>query len=257
MHPSLHSFRTGHKTLNKSPTRHRPVWANMWTPAPEFSFAKFVAFAFLASLPFLMIVDAANARGKPGKFDYYALALSWSPTFCASSAGRNAKQQCGRTRRFSFVVHGLWPQYHKGWPENCRRKAPYLQARFIRSLYDIMPSKRLIIHEWRKHGTCAGLSADKYFATVRELFNQIKIPARYLSPTRTILTSPQQMVTDFIKTNRNLKANMMSVQCGNSTKRARLREIRICFSRNGKLRNCGRNEARSCRARQLVLPPVR
>lgn len=182
MHLSLHSFRTGHKTLNKPLIRHRPVWANMWTSAPELPFAKFLILAFLILLPFLMIADAANARGKPGKFDYYALALSWSPTFCASPAGRNAKQQCGRTRRFAFVVHGLWPQYNKGWPEHCRRKAPYLQDRFIRSLYDIMPSKRLIIHEWRKHGTCAGLRADKYFALARKLFGQIKIPARFVVP---------------------------------------------------------------------------
>ena len=95
-----------------------------------------------------MLADGANARGKPGKFDYYALALSWSPTFCASPAGRKAKQQCDRARQYAFVVHGLWPQYHKGWPENCRQKAPYLKNQLIRSLYDIMPSKRLIIHEW-------------------------------------------------------------------------------------------------------------
>ncbi len=199
----------------------------------------------------------AIARGKPGKFNYYALTLSWSPTFCASPAGRKSHQQCGGQRRFAFVVHGLWPQYHRGWPQYCRQRAPYLSKNLIRSTYDIMPSKGLIIHEWKKHGTCSGLSADAYFNLARELFGQIKIPARYLSPNKTILTTPGQLVEDFIKTNRYLKRNMISVHCGNTTKRARLSQVRICFSRKGQLIRCGRNEARQCRARQLTLPPVR
>lgn len=199
----------------------------------------------------------ATARDRPGNFDYYALTLSWSPTFCTSRAGRKSRQQCGQNRRFAFVVHGLWPQHNRGWPQYCRQKAPYLSKKLLRSLYDIMPSKRLIIHEWKKHGTCSGLDAQTYFSLARHLFEQIKIPARYLSPNRPILTTQQQLVEDFVKTNRELQRNMISIQCGNQTKRARLREIRICFSRKGHLKRCGRNENRQCRAQQLVLPPVR
>jgi ribonuclease T2 len=58
-----------------------------------------------------------NARRVSGKFDYYVLALSWSPTYCASRAGRRDRQQCGTGRGYAFVVHGLWPQYEKGWPD--------------------------------------------------------------------------------------------------------------------------------------------
>lgn len=215
-------------------------------------------FAFIAVILTLVLASTSvMARDRPGKFDYYALTLSWSPSFCASPAGRNARQQCGAGRRFAFVVHGLWPQFWRGWPQHCRQRAPYLSNRLIRSLYDIMPSKRLIIHEWKKHGTCSGLQAPDYFNLARSLFAQIKIPARYLSPNRPILTTPQILVEDFVKTNRMLNRNMISVHCGNSTRRARLSEIRICFSRKGQLIKCGRNEVRQCRARQLVLPPVR
>ena len=61
-------------------------------------------------------------KSKAGVFDYYSLVLSWSPTFCDSNAGRRARQQCGLNRRYAFVVHGLWPQHEKGWPQNCRVK---------------------------------------------------------------------------------------------------------------------------------------
>jgi len=198
-----------------------------------------------------------SARGIPGKFDYYALVLSWSPTYCSSPAGRNSTAQCGRQRRYAFVVHGLWPQYSRGWPQDCRRKPPYIPNTLIRSLYDIMPSKRLIIHEWRKHGSCSGLRAQAYFSLARNLFEKIKIPARYILPNRTIFTTPGQLVEDFINTNPVLKPDMISVQCGNNPRRARLAEVKICFNRRGKPINCGRNENRQCRTRQLILPPVR
>ena len=67
-----------------------------------------------------LIAGAAQARDfRPGEFDYYVLALSWSPTYCASEAGASDGQQCAPGRRFAFVVHGLWPQFKQGWPENC------------------------------------------------------------------------------------------------------------------------------------------
>jgi len=203
------------------------------------------------------ISTSAVAQGIPGKFDYYTLTLSWSPSFCTTPAGRNSPQQCGRERRYAFVVHGLWPQYYRGWPQFCTRRPAYLANRLIRSYYDIMPSKRLIIHQWKKHGTCTGLRAADYFNLTRTLFDRIKIPARYLRPDKPILTTPAQVVGDFLKTNRGLQQDMISVQCGNSTRRARLKEVRICFNRDGKPAKCGSNETRQCRARQLVLPPVR
>ena len=205
----------------------------------------------------LLNVAAVSAKDRPGDFDYYALALSWSPTFCASDAGRRARQQCGPGRRFAFVVHGLWPQYERGWPDYCRTDDLWVSNRQIRRMMDIMPSKKLIIHEWKKHGTCSGLSQTGYFDLTRRLFGQVKIPARYLSPTDPVLVKPEQLVTDFVKTNRELTEEMISVQCGNSRQRGRLREVRICFDRKGRFARCGDNERRRCRAKTLVLPPVR
>ncbi len=261
----LHSYRTARKILSRYQTPRHPASAALLTSAPRAltikptqSFFPAITGFFLTLILAVSALPANSyARGTPGKFDYYSLVLSWSPTFCASPAGRNSQQQCRSVRKFAFVVHGLWPQYTRGWPEYCRKRPAYLSNKLIRNLYDIMPSKRLIIHQWKKHGSCSGLPARGYFSLTRDMFGQIKIPARYLSPNRTILTTPAQLREDFIKTNRWLKADMISVQCGNNTGRARLREVRVCFNRQGLPRNCGRNESRQCRANRLVLPPVR
>ncbi len=82
-------------------------------------------------------------QNEPGKFDFYVLSLSWSPSYCEASAerqseGRRPDPQCG-PRPFSFVVHGLWPQYENGFPEFCQVPAPRLNRDLVSSMLDLMP----------------------------------------------------------------------------------------------------------------------
>lgn len=213
----------------------------------------------LVALAALGLGPHAIARDshRPGVFDYYVMALSWSPTYCATRNRAGREPQCDGRRPYAFVLHGLWPQYAKGWPEFCRTAArPWVPRELIDSMLDIMPSPKLVIHQYRKHGTCSGLSPRAYFARARAAFRSIKIPARYLGPTRAVTVSPRQIETDFLKTNPALRPEMLSVTCGRGK---RLREVRICFSKSLELRACGVNEdqRRLCRRNQIVMPPVR
>jgi ribonuclease T2 len=202
--------------------------------------------------------SGAAARGpQAGDFDYYVLALSWSPTYCGSEAGQDDAQQCGGGRRYAFVLHGLWPQWQRGWPQFCATRASFLAEDIVRRMLDIMPSRPLVIHEWKKHGTCSGLDQQAYFALARQLYSKVQIPARYHEPEQPISAAPADLVADFAAANPGLEATMMAVSCGNRRDRGRLQELRICFDRDGAFIACGPNEARQCRARELVLPPVR
>jgi ribonuclease T2 len=202
---------------------------------------------------------AARGSNAPGDFDYYSLVLSWSPTHCASPEGQDDDTQCARRdgRRYAFIVHGLWPQYERGYPESCStRTRPYVPEPVIDDMIDIMPSKRLIIHEYRKHGTCSGLSPEGYFQTTRRLYSSLKIPQRYHNPADAQFVAPGDVVRDFVAANPQLKADMMSVGCGGPG--SRLREVRICFSKTGQLRSCGANEGQDfCRSGRMHVPPVR
>src|SRR5438874_4074521 len=92
----------------------------------------------LVALPGLAAFGMASAQDRrqntPGEFDFYVLSLSWSPSFCeqASERGndRRSGAQCGG-RPFSFVVHGLWPQYERGFPEYCQRSAEWLDRNIM------------------------------------------------------------------------------------------------------------------------------
>ena len=197
-----------------------------------------------------------------GKFDYYVLALSWSPSYCAGARSRSRDdQQCAPRdgKRFSFVLHGLWPQFEKGWPQDCRSAAGDRVPRPVANrMLDIMPSDKLVFHEWRKHGTCSGLSIDGYFDLARSLHDKVKIPQRYQQVNDPRLTlPPQEVVNDFIAANPGLNRNMITVKCGGPGNR--MEEVRVCFDRDGKYRACGRNEdqRKACAAPTMYIPPVR
>ena len=89
---------------------------------------------------------ASRSRGGvEGRFDYYSLVLSWSPTYCAGEARPNDTQCRPRARPFAFVLHGLWPQYERGYPEYCpTRDRPFVPQSTIDRMQDIMPSRNLI-----------------------------------------------------------------------------------------------------------------
>ena len=211
----------------------------------------------LIALAFIWLAPPAARAGTAGDFDYYVLSLSWSPTWCATPAGRGDNRQCGPGRHYAFVVHGLWPQYDQGWPQYCDTPEHWVPQSLIAANLDIMPSKQLIIHEWRKHGACAGLDQKDYFATLRRFYRALHIPARYLSPTAPVTVTPAGLVSDFVKTNPGLDASMLSLNCGNARDQAHLSELRVCLSRDGRFRPCGRNERHGCKAGILILPPVR
>lgn len=193
-----------------------------------------------------------------GDFDYYSLVLSWSPSYCVEATGD--EQQCGRRdgRRFNFVLHGLWPQYERGWPQDCRTaRRPFVPQPLIDSMLDIMPSQRLVIHEYRKHGTCSGLSAEAYFALSRRLFKSITIPQDFRNPFEQQSIEPRELSAALIRANPGLKQENFAIVCGGSGNR--LKEVRICYTKDAKLRACGANEnpRKLCSAQRILVPPVR
>ena len=205
---------------------------------------------------------ASSRREKniAGEFDYYSMVLSWSPTYCATSDRKKPDQQCeGRGNRdYAFVLHGLWPQYERGYPDTCwTKQRPFVPRRTINQMLDIMPSPGLVIHEYKKHGTCSGLSPESYYQLSRVLYKKIKIPSRYVRPVKQQMVGVDQLKQEFVDANPGLRTSMMAVSCRGSGNR--LRELRFCFSREGKFRACGRNESqkRMCNAKRMFVPPVR
>jgi ribonuclease T2 len=193
-------------------------------------------------------------QNQPGQFDFYVLSLSWSPSFCEAAAERGGapQQQCG-PRPYSFVVHGLWPQYEKGFPEFCQQPAPRLDRNIVSSMLDLMPAPRLIFNEWDKHGTCSGLPARGYFETIRKARAQVRIPDAYIDVKEPLAVTPDAVEEAFVKANPGLTREAMAVTCDSR----RLTEVRICVGKDLRFRDCGEIDRRACKREQLVMPPLR
>ena len=190
-----------------------------------------------------------------GEFDFYVLALSWSPSFCEASAerGNSGRSQVQCERPYSFVVHGLWPQYERGFPEYCQRPSPRLDRNIMTSMLDLMPAPGLIFNEWDKHGTCSGLGARAYFESVRKARAAVKIPEEFLQLSEQKTIAPADLEAAFIKVNPGLSSSAISVTCSSR----RLSEVRVCLSKDMQFRACEEIDRRACRRDEVVMPPVR
>jgi ribonuclease T2 len=215
--------------------------------------AAFAAFTLLLAT---VVAPAQDRRqNEPGQFDFYVLSLSWSPSFCeaAGERGTPPREQCG-ARPYSFVVHGLWPQYEKGSPEFCVVPAPRLDRNIVSSMLDLMPAPRLIFHEWDRHGTCSGLSPRAYFETVRKARAVVKIPEAYIDVKQVLAVTPDQVEEAFVAVNPGLTRDAIAVTCDNR----RLHEVRVCMAKEDfRFRPCPQVDARACRRDKVVMPPVR
>ena len=216
-------------------------------------------FVFLfAVVAFAQTAQAQEDRRQnaPGRFDFYVLALSWSPSYCEASAerasGRAPEMQCAG-RPFAFVVHGLWPQYDKGFPSYCKVPAPRLNRAIVGAMLDLMPSPRLIYHEWDRHGTCSGLSPNAYFENVRKARSVVKIPDSYIDRDEPGLVTPGEVTEAFIKANPGLTHEQIAVTCDSK----RLSEVRVCLSKDFSFRDCPETARRSCRRDKVAMPAVR
>lgn len=190
----------------------------------------------------------------PGDFDFYVLALSWSPGFCAlRDADDRPKEQCAPGKRLGFVVHGLWPQYEEGYPTQCgiTTRGPSRAALEIAAT--IYPEEHLAAHQWRRHGSCSGKAPTEYFTAVKTARDKVAVPARLAAGDATLGMGPRDVERAFIEANPGLRLEALSVTCRSET----LQEVRICLTKDlREFRACPEVDRRSCRASRIKVPGV-
>lgn len=228
---------------------------------------KRVLTAATAALIFALLggaADAANPSKKavhqPGDFDYYLLALSWSPFHCKQKGHlKEERDQCRSEKHYGFIVHGLWPQYeNRGsrFPESCATPAPIPES-VVRDAMEITPSRKLINHEWAKHGTCVapGIQPGDYFALARQALGKVRIPERLTAPQSPIVTSLNDIEAFFAKDNPGFTDAIVAVQC--SGKKGRyMKEVQICFDKQLNPRACAKDVDDRCPGGAIYFDPV-
>jgi len=203
-------------------------------------------------LGLLMLGNMAAAEGeRAGVFDYYVMALSWSPTWCALEGDARNSPQCDEAH--GWVLHGLWPQYHRGWPSFCPTTERAPSRGMTAEMADIMGTSGLAWHQWRKHGVCSGLSARDYYALSRQAYDSVTRPDIFRKLENPV-TLPASLIEEaFLKENQGIEADGLTVTC----RSGRIQEVRICLSKDLSPVPCGRDVVKDCSLKDALLDPVR
>lgn len=205
--------------------------------------------------PGALLANGSALRDKAGVFDYYVLALSWAPSWCRSGVDIRDALSCDAGRRAGFTVHGLWPQYERGWPSNCASHHPGPSRAETRALVDLTGSAGLAWHQWRKHGRCTGLTAQDYFVAMRDATKTIRIPEVFAALNREVAL-PAHVVEDaFIEANPGLTRDAITVTCPGRDMQPDMQEVRICLTRDLRPRDCAPDTRRDCSRNMLVPAP--
>lgn len=200
----------------------------------------------------LLSAGMAMAEGeKAGDFDYYVLALSWSPTWCALEGDAKGAEQCDTDH--GWILHGLWPQYERGWPSYCYSQHGNPPHWMTEDMADIMGSSGLAWYQWKKHGRCSGLSAEVYFDAARDAYDAVMRPEVFRKLTDPVKL-PASVVEDaFLQANPAWEADMVTITC----KSYRIQEARVCLTRDLEPRDCGRDVVADCTLDDALFDPIR
>lgn len=202
----------------------------------------------------LIASSMAWAKGeRSGEFDYYVMSLSWSPTWCALEGDARQSPQCDSDADFGWVLHGLWPQYHRGWPSYCPTVERNPSRSMTNDMADIMGTSGLAWHQWNKHGVCSGLSAQNYYDLSRKAYGTVVRPEVFRRLEKAAKLPASVVEEAFLKANPQLEPDMITITC----KDGRIQEARICLSKTLDPVPCGRDVVRDCTATDALFDPIR
>ena len=202
---------------------------------------------------FLCLAAPLRAEDTAGEFDYYVMALSWSPNWCEREGDARDSPQCDPAKDFGWVLHGLWPQYERGWPQDCFSPHQPPSRAMTRDMADIMGTSGLAWYQWNKHGSCSGLSPAEYYDLARAAYDSVVRPEVFRRLPDAVRLPAALIEEAFIADNPKIMPDGLTVTCRDGY----IQEARICLSRDLEFRECGADVVRDCTLDDALFSPVR
>ncbi|KMZ60433.1 ribonuclease 2 [Zostera marina] len=191
------------------------------------------------------------------EFDYYLLALEWPGTMCKSvSKCCNTNGCCDSSvPLYEFTIHGLWANYDDGtWPSCCGSTKTDFEINqvlplmgeilkywpsFSCSSTSLCHGKNGLFwaHEWEKHGTCMFPEIKDeytYFSTTLDLYAKYNITKMLENAGLLASNDASYPLTEVISAIESGVGASPTVTCSSGN----VEEIRICFYKNFKPRDC-------------------
>lgn len=208
---------------------------------------RWIALLLMSALPALADGDRA------GEFDYYVLSLSWSPNWCALEGDARRAEQCDARHDYGWLLHGLWPQYENGWPSYCPTAHRPPSRGETSAQADLFGAGGAAWYQWKKHGSCSGLSPQDYYRLARLAYARIARPPVLRKLSKPVRVPAHVIEEAFLKSNPGMVAQQITITC----KAGHIQEARICLTRDLELRDCGPDVRRDCRMNDALFAPIR
>ncbi len=185
----------------------------------------------------LMLVALFLVSAPAKAFDHYMLAVTLTPAFCDSNPKWRDSLQC--RERSAFSVHGLWPQKgREKSPVYCSGSGLQLSSAEEKNLRDIMSDRSQRDYQWKKHGRCSGLAADRYFDFLAREFLELKWPASLQPKGRDAVLERKTVLQEFRKLNPAFPESGIVLRCDEKGRPPLLQEIRVCLTPSGSPAAC-------------------
>ena len=192
-----------------------------------------------------------------GQFDFYVLALSWSPGFC-ETGGPAGRRQCDTGSGLGFVTHGLWPQREQGYPSFCEPSGRFARggAAEASGLFLTTTSRAI-------NGASTGPARARARAAISARCGARATSCASRTASRNRISGskvlPSEIERAFAAVNPGLRSDMIAVSCG----RRILQEVRVCLDKDLRgFRQCSRRsiatDAAPARSsfRRWILGPI-
>jgi len=116
-------------------------------------------------------------------------------------------------------------------------------------MLQLIPTRALIQHEWAKHGTCSGLSAQDYFGKVEQAFRKVQVPSQFTALSSQKDFSIKDVEESFASTN-HAPEQAFRVSCNAGD----LANLEVCLSKELEYQSC-MGSVHDCTAGQVRLRP--
>ncbi len=132
----------------------------------------------------------------------------------------------GRAGRFGLIVHGLWPESGRNWPQWCPATRGPTAAEVLPNIC-LTPSARLLAAQWAKHGSCMTRRPAVYFKLVRILHGGLRLPDFDRISREEGLTAGL-LRERFVEANRGWRSEAVGVH---TNERGWFEELHLCYDR--------------------------
>ena len=204
-------------------------------------------FQAMKLLPLFMVASLTSKITHAEEPSGYVMHIQMVPAICMKDPQKSKRRKC--LEGYSLNVVGLYPETKR---RNCRTEtsavlAP-LQSKVVAR---VMPDESARVDLWHSIGGCVDMSASKYFRTITNYADRLKVPTELLAQqTHTVASSSIRQ--NFVRLNQGLPLQSVHLECEHYKAKPYLTGLKVCYDANGRYRACGSEIQSNCPTRVTI-----